>query len=85
MTFCESYWYASAYQSSIFGRSRTLTPWAEAVRGAVPRFVALGLELSLYIFDATTETFAAIRRYRPAWVLTSEARLLRRWVSNELQ
>ncbi len=48
-------------------------------------FVTLGLELSLYMFDATTETFAAIRRYRPAWVITSEARLLRRWVSNELQ
>ena len=41
----------------------------------------MGAELSLFMFDATVETFAAIRQYEPALVVTSEARLLRRWIA----
>ena len=41
----------------------------------------MGAELSLFMFDATVETFAAIRQYEPALVVTSEAQLLRRWIA----
>lgn len=44
--------------------------------------LSLNAELSLFMFDATVETFAAIRQYQPTSVVTSEARLLRRWVSS---
>jgi hypothetical protein len=41
---------------------------------------ALGADMSLFMFDATVETFAAIRQYRPVAVVTSEAELVRRWI-----
>lgn len=39
-----------------------------------------GAELSFFWFSTTTEIFAAIRKYEPAAVDTSEARLMRRWL-----
>lgn len=39
-----------------------------------------GAQLSFFWFSTTNETFAAIRRYRPWAVDTSEARLMRRWL-----
>jgi len=39
-----------------------------------------GAELSFFWFSTTTEIFAAIRKYNPAAVDTSEARLMRRWL-----
>jgi hypothetical protein len=39
-----------------------------------------GVELQLWMFSATTETFAAIEQYEPQMVVTSEARLVRRWL-----
>ncbi|MGE5182298.1 MAG: hypothetical protein ACM31C_09565 [Acidobacteriota bacterium] len=41
---------------------------------------SLGARIHLFMFSATTETFAAIRRYDPDAVSTSEARLMRRWI-----
>ena len=37
-------------------------------------------ELSFFWFDTTTEVFAAIRKFEPFAVATSEARLMRRWL-----
>lgn len=39
-----------------------------------------GAQLSFFWFSTTTEVFAAIRKYRPFAVDTSEARLMRRWL-----
>jgi hypothetical protein len=39
-----------------------------------------GLDLVFWMFSATAETFAAIDRYEPAMVETSEARLMRGWL-----
>jgi hypothetical protein len=39
-----------------------------------------GAQLSFFWFSTTNETFAAIRKYRPWAVDTSEARLMRRWL-----
>lgn len=39
-----------------------------------------GYELAFWMFSATVETLAAIDRYEPAMVVTSEARLVRRWL-----
>ena len=36
--------------------------------------------LSFFWFSTTSEVFAAIRKYQPAAVDTSEARLMRRWL-----
>ena len=44
-------------------------------------FLSMHAKLSLFMFDATAETFAAIRQYEPDAVVTSEARLMRRWLS----
>ena len=41
---------------------------------------AIGAAMSLFMFDSTVETFAAIRQYRPISVVTSEAELMRRWI-----
>jgi hypothetical protein len=41
---------------------------------------SLGLELAVFMFSATVETFAVIERYEPAMIVTSEARLIRRWL-----
>jgi len=49
--------------------------------GQVEAIAALGAELSLWMFSATTETFAAIRQHEPASVVTSEALLVRRWLA----
>jgi hypothetical protein len=42
--------------------------------------LTMGAKIHMFMFSATTETFAAIRRYEPASVDTSEARLMRRWI-----
>lgn len=39
-----------------------------------------GAKLSFFWFSTTTEVFAAIRRFEPDAVDTSEARLMRRWI-----
>jgi hypothetical protein len=39
-----------------------------------------GAQLSFFWFSTTTEVFAAIRKYHPFAVDTSEARLMRRWL-----
>jgi hypothetical protein len=41
----------------------------------------MGLDVMLWMFSANTEDFDAIHRYHPKWVLTSEAPLLRGWLS----
>jgi len=41
---------------------------------------SLGAELAVFMFDATEETFAVIRQYDPALIVTSEATLMRRWL-----
>jgi|SoiMethySBSTD1v2_1073268.scaffolds.fasta_scaffold08713_14 hypothetical protein len=43
-------------------------------------FRSLDVELTIWMFSATVETFDAIERFEPAAVLTSEAPLLRRWL-----
>ncbi len=39
-----------------------------------------GAEMVLWMFSATVETFGAIEQYEPSMVVTSEARLMRRWL-----
>lgn len=39
-----------------------------------------GIDVGVFMFSATVETFAVIEQYRPTVVVTSEARLLRRWL-----
>lgn len=41
-----------------------------------------GAQLVLWMFSATVETFDAIERYEPYAVVTSEARLMRRWLDD---
>jgi hypothetical protein len=41
---------------------------------------SLGVDLVLWMYSATAETFAAIERVQPDYVLTNEAPLLRRWL-----
>jgi len=41
---------------------------------------SLGARLAVFMFDATSETFAVIEQYDPALIVTSEARLVRRWL-----
>jgi hypothetical protein len=41
---------------------------------------SLGLDLGVFMFSATVETFAVIEQYEPRYVVTSEAVLLRRWL-----
>ena len=41
---------------------------------------SLGLQISMFMFSATTETFAVIEQYRPKLIFTSEATLMRRWL-----
>jgi hypothetical protein len=41
---------------------------------------AAPIDLALFMFSATAETFAAIEQYRPDIIVTSEARLFRRWL-----
>jgi hypothetical protein len=38
------------------------------------------IPLAVFMFSATSETFAVIEQYEPEFVVTSEARLLRRWL-----
>jgi len=42
--------------------------------------LSMHADIHLFMFSATTETFAAINQYEPASITTSEARLLRRWI-----
>jgi hypothetical protein len=39
-----------------------------------------GSQISFFWFSTTSEVFAAIRKYQPFAVATSEARLMRRWL-----
>jgi hypothetical protein len=39
-----------------------------------------GAQVSFFWFSTTSEVFAAIRKYQPTAVATSEARLMRRWL-----
>ncbi len=41
---------------------------------------SLDLEIAFFMFSATAETFAMVRRYEPSMVVTSEATLFRRWL-----
>jgi hypothetical protein len=43
-------------------------------------FRSLDLEMTLWMFSATVETFDAVERFEPKAVLTSEAPLFRRWL-----
>ena len=43
-------------------------------------FRSLDLDLTLWMFSATVETFDAVERFEPKAVLTSEAPLFRRWL-----
>ena len=45
-------------------------------------FRSLDLELTLWMFSATGETFSAVERLEPDAVLTSEAPLMRRWIED---
>jgi hypothetical protein len=47
--------------------------------GAYQGFRSLGVDLTMWMFSATVETFAAIEKFEPDAVLTSEAELMRRW------
>lgn len=47
--------------------------------GVVERYESFDVELMLAMFDAAPETFEAMTRFEPAYVVTSEALLLRRW------
>lgn len=48
--------------------------------GHYQAFRSMGLDLTLWMFSATVETFAAIEKFEPRAVLTSEAPLMRRWL-----
>jgi hypothetical protein len=41
---------------------------------------SLGVDLGVFMFSATSETFAVIEQYEPRFIVTSEARLIRRWL-----
>ncbi|MEO8700440.1 MAG: hypothetical protein ABI867_10365 [Kofleriaceae bacterium] len=41
---------------------------------------SLGLDMGVFMFSATAETFAVIEQYAPKYIVTSEARLMRRWL-----
>jgi hypothetical protein len=41
---------------------------------------ALDADLALWMFSATSETFDAIEQFEPKFIVTSEARLMRRWL-----
>jgi hypothetical protein len=49
--------------------------------GHYQAFRSLGLDLTVWMFSATSTTFDAIERLEPEAVLTSEAPLMRRWLS----
>lgn len=40
------------------------------------------VDLAFFMFTATVETFAAVEQYQPAMIVTSEARLFRRWLEH---
>jgi hypothetical protein len=42
--------------------------------------VSLGAKIAVFMFSATSETFAVIEQYEPTLIVTSEARLMRRWL-----
>jgi hypothetical protein len=41
---------------------------------------SLGVDLGIFMFSATVETFAVIEQYEPTMIVTNEARLIRRWL-----
>ncbi|MBL9014325.1 MAG: hypothetical protein JNL83_09115, partial [Myxococcales bacterium] len=42
--------------------------------------IQMDVDIVFWMFSATTETFQAIRQYEPDKIVTSEARLMRRWL-----
>lgn len=48
--------------------------------GAYQAFRSMEIELTLWMFSASVETFAAVEKFEPEAVLTSEAELMRRWL-----
>jgi hypothetical protein len=50
--------------------------------GQYEGYASAGYDLAFWMFSATVETFDAIDRYEPSMVVTSEARLLRRWLED---
>ncbi len=42
--------------------------------------VSMGAQIAVFMFSATAETFSVIEQYEPALIVTSEARLMRRWL-----
>jgi hypothetical protein len=42
---------------------------------------SMDVEIVFWMFSATRETFEAIEQYEPAKIVTSEARLMRRWLA----
>jgi hypothetical protein len=41
---------------------------------------SMGLDIAVFMFSATSETFAVIEQYQPVLVVTNEAELMRRWL-----
>ena len=41
---------------------------------------SLDVDLAVFMFSATAETFAVIEQYEPTMIVTNEARLIRRWL-----
>jgi hypothetical protein len=50
--------------------------------GQQQAYEALGVDLMLWMLDASLETFSAAETYHPAYVNTNEAELLRRWMED---
>jgi hypothetical protein len=50
--------------------------------GQQQAYEALDVDLLLWMLDASLETFYAAEVYHPAYVNTSEAVLLRRWMED---
>jgi hypothetical protein len=50
-----------------------------APTAVIDDYAELGVDLMLWMLDAAPETLAAMHRYEPRFVITSEALLFRRW------
>ena len=42
---------------------------------------SMDVDIVFWMFSATSETFEAIEQYEPDKIVTSEARLIRRWLA----
>lgn len=49
---------------------------------ALEAYRSMGVAIGLWMFSATAETFDAIDRFQPDFVVTSEAPLVRRWLDD---